>query len=200
MTEEPDEPGGEPQPSDEEPESQGDGANTAEDDSPNVDGEEIPEEERVPLSGLRDRVDAGRDGDDESPELEGEAPLSELAEDTESSTAAERSELFEEVDVGDVDAEEVWDAVVEEDAAPEELLDEGEAAQLGAVQTGAPDEHVINKRQYCQSCEYFDEPPDVGCTHEGTRILEMPENDCFRVRDCPKVGESTGELSSVIEE
>lgn len=142
-------------------------------------------EERLPLSELRERIEA------------------------EQATAAEteRSELFEEVDVGDIDAEAVWEAIVEEGVAPEEALGElgqaepAEAAELITVEPAADvDEHVIDKREYCQRCEFFSEPPEVGCTNRGTEILQLVDTDSFRVRNCPKVEAAEEELSSVVEE
>lgn len=164
--------------------------------------EVAPGEKRAPLSDLRDRVEGrgqGRIDSERDVDVEEESPLSELARDAQTSDEADSSELFEEVDVGDVDAEAVWETVVEEGEPPEEVL--GEGPEAGAARpAGAADEHVINKREYCQRCEYFSEPPDVACGHEGTDILEMPDGDRFRVRNCPKVIESEEELSSVIEE
>jgi hypothetical protein len=45
----------------------------------------------------------------------------------------------------------------------------------------------IEKRSYCQGCEYFSEPPAVACTREGTEIVAVPTVDTFRVADCPFV-------------
>lgn len=164
-------------------------------------------DEEEPLSELRERIEAERganiDGQGET-ETE-EEPLSELARESQSSTEREREELFEEVDVGEIDAEAVWDAVVEEGMPPETAL--GELSESEPAEPAEPtgpaegtNEHVINKREYCQRCEYFSEPPDATCNHEGTEILELTDNDSFRVRDCPKVAASEEELSSVIEE
>lgn len=169
------------------------------DEEPEV--EPIPEEERVPLSDLRERVEAEQ-ADREAArnvDVEDNAPLSELAREAQSGTEQERSDLFEEVEVGDVDPKAVWDAVVEEQEPPEEVL--GDAPDSGAAvePTASADEHVIEKREYCQRCEYFTEPPDVSCTNEGTEILEMTDNDHFRVRDCPKVIDTDEDLTSVIE-
>lgn len=160
------------------------------------DVDEPEAEENVPLSALRERLEAEQAAEGEVSE---EAPLSELAQESRSTTESERSELFEEVDVGDIDAEAVWDAVVEEGMPPEEALGAVSEAEP-AEPTGTPDEHVIDKREYCQRCEFFSEPPDVACTNEGTEIVELVDNDHFRVRNCPKVEASEEELSSVVEE
>ncbi|WP_435119059.1 hypothetical protein [Halolamina sp. C58] len=149
-------------------------------------------EEDLPLSGLRERVEA-------EPEDEPQGDPFETVAEAESADAAASEELFEEVDVGDLDGEEVWDAVVEGDAETEELLGEEpqvESESEPAVEpTGAPDEHVIDKREYCQRCEFFAAPPNATCTNEGTTIVELVDNDHFRVRGCPKVAADDEALS-----
>lgn len=138
-------------------------------------------DEEAPLSGLRERVEARREASEASPFA-----------DIDAEAGSDGEELFEEVDVADVDAEEVWDAVVEGEQPPEDLL-EGEPA---AAEPGpAPDEHVIDKREYCQRCEYFAAPPNATCTNEGTEIVEMLDSDQFRVRNCPKVANDDEALS-----
>ncbi|GAB7012050.1 hypothetical protein ACFQEQ_12845 [Halolamina salina] len=153
------------------------------------DGFDDPEDddEELPLAGLRERVDAERENDGEA---DRESPFETVAED-QPADAAGSDELFEEVDVSDLDGEAVWDAVVEGDAETEELL-EGESRMEADVEssvesTGVPDEHVIDKREYCQRCEFFAAPPDAVCTNEGTVIVELVDNGHFRVRGCPKV-------------
>ncbi|MBP1987873.1 hypothetical protein [Halolamina salifodinae] len=144
-------------------------------------------EEETPLSGLRERVEARREAGEAS-------PFAEI--DTEAS--AEGGELFEEVDVADVDTEEVWDAVVEGEQPPEDLLEEEPA--VDTERAPAPDEHVINKREYCQRCEFFAAPPDATCTNAGTEIVEMLDSDQFRVRNCPKVAADDEALSGFVSE
>lgn len=160
----------------------------------------ISEAERAPLSDLRARVEAEEGQFGADVDVESEAPLSDLARETQATREEEDSGLFDEVDVGDIDAEAIWDAVVEEGEPPEELLGDATEAEPVTEPSASVDEHVINKREYCQRCEYFSEPPAVSCENDGTEILEMPDNDSFRVRDCPKVKESDEELSSVVEE
>lgn len=143
-------------------------------------------EEEAPLSGLRERVEARREAGEVS-------PFAEI--DTEAS--AEGGELFEEVDVADVDAEAVWDAVVEGEQPPEDLLEEEPA---DAEPTESPDEHVVNKREYCQRCEFFAAPPDATCTNEGTEIVELLDSDQFRVRNCPKIAADDEALSGFASE
>jgi len=50
-------------------------------------------------------------------------------------------------------------------------------------------ESIVPKRSYCERCEHFSAPPEVGCTHDGTRIIEMVDRDHFRVENCPVVTE-----------
>lgn len=178
----------------EEPPADGPDTEPAEEEVAPADEDPVPEEERVPLSSLRERLEA-RDADAEG--FDDDAPLSELAREAQGSDEAERSELFEEVDIGEVDGEAVWEAVVEEGQSPDELLDEPEEPST-AEPTGAPDEHVVDKREYCQRCEFFSEPPGVACTNEGTEIVELADNDTFRVRNCPKVGADDEALRSMI--
>ncbi|CCQ34210.1 hypothetical protein HLRTI_000658 [Halorhabdus tiamatea SARL4B] len=47
----------------------------------------------------------------------------------------------------------------------------------------------VNKHSYCENCEYFSEPPDVECAHEGTDIVEFVDFETVRVADCPIVAE-----------
>ena len=151
----------------------------SEDDGP----EDHDSEEELPFSALRERVDAERESD-------GESPFDAVAE-AEQATDVDPSELFEAVDVGDVDGEAVWDAIVEGDAEAEELLGEEPRlesdAEPAVEPTGTPDEHVVDKREYCQRCEFFAAPPNATCTNEGTEIVELVDDGHFRVRDCPKV-------------
>ena len=160
-------------------------------------GGEGDDEADVPLSELRERV--GRRHDAEADE----SPLSEVAAST--PEGSEGSELFEEVDVGEIDGEAVWDAVVEGDTDPEDLLGE-EPGEMSPDEdptvepTADPDEHVVDKREYCQRCEFFSSPPATACENAGTEIVELVDNDHFRVRDCPKVAADDEALSGFASE
>lgn len=159
------------------------------DETPSEDGVADPDEE-LPLSALRERVEAQRESDTD--------PFAEVGDD-DTAADVDSAELFEEVEVGDIDGEAIWDAIVEGDADAEELL--GEEPRLESESeptvepTEAPDEHVIEKREYCQRCEFFTEPPEATCTNDGTEIVELVDNDHFRVRDCPKVAADDEALS-----
>ncbi|WP_423750678.1 hypothetical protein [Salinirarus marinus] len=125
-----------------------------------------------------------------------DAPLSELAREVrERRERLEREEEaeteddpFERVDVGDVDSEAVWEAVVEGgERADVERVGVGREPERVAAETDEGTETLVSKREYCQRCPHFTEPPEVACTHEGTEIVEVVDNDTFRVRNCPMI-------------
>ncbi|WP_435062540.1 hypothetical protein [Halobaculum sp. EA56] len=148
------------------------------------------------------------DGDLAAGGDEGDAPLGDLAREVARRRRRADDEpdpdadLFEEVDVGDLDEDELWASL------------SGEGSEAGAVAAGvagadaataaastAADavdddvgdtrpEHVLDKREYCQRCPYLSAPPAVECGHEGTDIVELVDAGHFRVRGCPMV---TGE-------
>jgi len=100
-------------------------------------------------------------------------------------------DLFDEVDVGEIDSEAVWEEVMAGETESEPGV--GGVGAAEAVETGPAvpgEEHLLEKRQYCQQCPHFADPPDVRCTHEGTHIVEVADLDRFRVRNCPMVTES----------
>lgn len=101
-------------------------------------------------------------------------PFAEL--DAGGETAVDPNEVFDRMDVDEVDVDEVWAS-----------LDEGAADATSPEEPEA--EHVVDKRTYCQRCPYFAEPPETACTHEGTSIVESLGFDEFRVRGCPMVTE-----------
>lgn len=84
---------------------------------------------------------------------------------------------FEQVDVGEVDADAVWDALTADD-------DESEPAAV------AESRYVeVSKHAYCEGCEYFSPPPDVACSHETAEIVEFVDVETVRLLDCPVVAE-----------
>jgi len=123
---------------------------------------------------------------DDGPRIDPDAPLGELAADL--AAAAEEDppedDPFEAVDVGGPDAEEAWT-----DADGESEPTTAAASVEASAVAEARDEHVVDKRAYCQRCEFFSDPPESVCTHDGTDIVEVVDADRFRVRDCPKVDE-----------
>lgn len=91
------------------------------------------------------------------------------------------------VDVnGDGDAE--GELSVGSAASDGEMFDDrtGTAPDADPVGSG---EIIVPKRSYCERCEFFSEPPAVGCSHDGTRIVQMVDREHFRVVDCPVVAE-----------
>jgi len=108
---------------------------------------------------------AGRDG-----------PLGELASGIdgrrERGTKADDA-LFDEVDVGEVDADELWSQVESDEPTVEPR--------------GNREVREVEKRKYCSQCPYFSDPPEVACSHEGTDILQQVDMEHFEVADCPVV-------------
>ncbi|SNZ18059.1 hypothetical protein SAMN06269185_3222 [Natronoarchaeum philippinense] len=133
-------------------------------------------------------VPASDDADTDLPPLPGETasdpsregPLGDLAAEVDrrrgDADPDDLDDLFTSEDVADLDVDAVWDHV--------------ESGGIDVdVTADADDEQVIEKASFCQQCEFFAEPPAVGCEHDGTEILELVDTDNFRVRNCPKVAE-----------
>ncbi len=87
------------------------------------------------------------------------------------------SDAFERMEVDELSEEDVWDAL------------DGEEGLGDVASAATPDgiDHVVNKREYCQRCPHFSEPPETACTHGDGEILEVLERNEFRVRNCPMV-------------
>lgn len=138
--------------------------------------------------------DSGSDRE-ESDGFEQDA-FAELGREMELETEDAIEDAFEQMDVGDVGDDDVWEAL-DEDAAdsfgpaagPD--ADEVSAASRATATSSVDDgvEHIVNKRSYCQQCPHFTAPPDVACTHEGTTIAEVVGFGEFRVRNCPMVSD-----------
>ena len=119
-------------------------------------------------------------------------PFADLDEEPDADLDAD--ELFVEMDVGEVDEEALW-----ADIAAEE--ERGDAVADTSLATGTETEGetaVVPKSRYCQSCEYFSEPPEISCSHEGTEIVEGVDMDSFRVRNCPVVAKRRGSNDGVL--
>ena len=109
--------------------------------------------------------------------------------------------LFTEVETTELDDGDVW-AELEESATggaaepePGPALDAGSDAREGA-DAATSGETVVRKRAYCEQCEYFSEPPEVSCSHQGTEIHELPDRTNLLVSNCPIVAER-GHVRSV---
>lgn len=141
----------------------------------------------------------------------GGAPLGELARrvgENRTRDAPGDRDPFEEVDVGDIDTEALWESLDADDASssdPDGLgaydPPEGAAERVDESATRDRDtrpEHVLDKREYCQRCPYLSAPPDVACGHDDTDIVEVVDGDRFRVRGCPMVtGEGRPDFAAV---
>jgi hypothetical protein len=148
--------------------------------------------------GAAPEADPGDREDDSATGAREDAPLSDLAERVReraaegggASEGADR-ELFEETGVPEVDSQSVWESLDEgadDEGAPGDLGLHGEAERVERDdRTAARTDYLVAKRDYCQRCEYFTDPPDVACTYDGSAIVEVTDGDHFRVRGCPKV-------------
>jgi hypothetical protein len=113
----------------------------------------------------------------------GEAPLSDLRDElSERGDVADEEfeELFEEVDVGTVDEESLWDELSETAEEPVFTADP-EAVQDADV--------TVVEKSLCHRCPHFGDPPELHCTHEGTTIDAEVDTEHFRVVDCPIVAQ-----------
>lgn len=86
-------------------------------------------------------------------------------------------DVFEEMDVSGMDPDEVWESIAD-------------AEKRGSVSQQAERTYAeVSKHRFCEQCEFFSDPPDVACSHEGTEILEFLDSETVRVVDCPVVAE-----------
>ena len=168
-------------------------------DDPTDDGDandrDEPAETGAVESGIFDEFttdDGGQDVDidvDPFEEIGGSPETGDFAEFPDVDSDLGSGDPFEEMTVEELD-DDVWEALSGDDPEP----DIGGDAQ--PVDEETPDDHVVNKRQYCQRCPHFGTPPDPVCTHEGSTIVEIVDIDRFRVRDCPIVSESGPSFAS----
>lgn len=115
-------------------------------------------------------------------------------------------DVFVEMDVDDIDEDAVWEELFEEgdgtaaetDGEPKDT-ETGAAVGIGDVDgVDATGEVVVSKERYCERCEHFSDPPAVSCTHPGTEIRELVDNERFRVYDCPIVAERRDENGQLL--
>ncbi|KAB1193755.1 hypothetical protein GJR96_10020 [Haloferax sp. MBLA0076] len=139
------------------------------------------------------------DGDQTGPEhgptddddQDAAAPLSDLAGRVEErrtqsdTTKSARDELFESVRVDELDTDDVWTSLVDADEEEEHVGVGGDAEPVDA--SDGVSDYVVPKASYCQRCEFFGDPPELVCSHEGTAIVEVVDTDHFLVRNCPMV-------------
>jgi hypothetical protein len=84
-------------------------------------------------------------------------------------------DVFEERETGDIDPDEAW-------------------ADLATTEEHGGDETErryaeVSKHSYCENCEWFSDPPETSCTHEGTEIVEFLDMETVRLLNCPVVEE-----------
>ena len=112
-------------------------------------------------------------------------PLADLAADVDARRRGDEDDLFDsafdEQPYEEVEEDSVWDAVEEEQAS--------EFGAVGEVVEAGEKTYVVSKRNFCERCRHFSEPPEVHCTHEGTEIREFPDMDHVRLYSCPIVEE-----------
>ncbi|WP_340098202.1 hypothetical protein [Salinibaculum salinum] len=86
-------------------------------------------------------------------------------------------DVFEQMDVAELDPDEVWASI-------------SEAEEEGSVTQRKERVYAeVSKHSYCEQCEFFSDPPDVRCSHDGTEIMEFLDQTTVRVVDCPVVAE-----------
>jgi hypothetical protein len=101
---------------------------------------------------------------------------------------ADAGELFEERAIADVDADRVWESILDDESSTDEPGGPCPGTDAGPERTDARERsHTVPKREYCQSCVFFSEPPAVACTHDAGTIVEVVDSERFVVRGCPVV-------------
>lgn len=157
---------------------------------PGSDGERIEADDEG--SSREEKVQAGEPDPDPEPSAgerdePAKIPLSELTDDLAEREPTETDEsLFHREGVDEVEAEAVW---------AELLMGEGdttEAFEPTGVETIGEREFQIVPTTLCHRCEFFGDPPELHCTHEGTTIHETVDMDHYRVSHCPMVTEGAG--------
>ena len=103
-----------------------------------------------------------------------ETPLADLANRVRDRDTDPSEDLFEEADVSQVDPDTVWEQLEREEPAKDDPEHE-------------PESRVVEKASYCETCEYFDAPPAMRCTHEGTEIRQLVDFEHVEVYNCPIV-------------
>lgn len=136
-------------------------------------------ERSPPLTDLADRIRTRRHEPDEGSSSTDRART---AADRESTAAGRKPTA----DIEDDHFESVESVPIDEDAVWEQLASESARDDRDEL-PGDADEAVVDKHAFCQRCEYFTDPPETACNHEGTTILEVVDRTQFRVQGCPMV-------------
>lgn len=148
-----------------------------------------------------DRDPSDRDASTESSVGKEEAPLERIAGDVRERRhrrEEDESAPFEEMDVGAVDGEDVWEDLLSAEDVNEFERAVGAGASASEVETaGLEDrtEHIVPKAHFCGRCPYLGHPPRLACENDGTEIVEVTDSEHFRVRGCPFTDRDESELS-----
>ncbi|MDY6818159.1 MAG: hypothetical protein SVG88_05795 [Halobacteriales archaeon] len=135
-----------------------------------------------------DTSDTG--GSNDSDSRERDEPLAGLAEEVEERRKHHDDtdldfEGFDEEEFTEIDSDRLW---TELERGSDEPVAVGDPIEEEPDATG--DVRVIPDRT-CHRCRFFSDPPAVHCNHEGTKILEIVDDDHFKVVDCPMVIDDT---------
>lgn len=90
--------------------------------------------------------------------------------------------VFERVDSGSTDPDQVWERITGEDDA-----EGGDDDDTPMPDDGRYSE--VSKHTFCERCEHFSPPPNVTCTHDTAEIIEFLDMETVRLLDCPVVAE-----------
>jgi hypothetical protein len=182
-------------------------ADSAEGGSSEFAGERDDGTDAEPLGDLARRLDERKEMMDSRRGESGE-PFDELNEawTGDGAVPSDVDELFEEMDVSNVDTDALWESVLDgSDAEPVDFdADDTGGADDAAQRDGRADadrewgatfepeadeqqETVVSKDSHCESCYFFSAPPEVACTYEGSEIVEIVDSERFEVRNCPVV-------------
>lgn len=121
-----------------------------------------------------DRTDSGRSSDGTVTAPESTDPLTDI--EREGDPFDNIGGAFEQMNVGDVDPERVW-----QDLASAESR--GSVGNTGRIYA------EVSKHAYCEQCPFLSDPPHIDCHHDGTEIVEFLDMETVRVVDCPVVAE-----------
>lgn len=84
---------------------------------------------------------------------------------------------FERMDTGEIDPDAIWERL-------------SEAQERGSVADAGERTYAeVSKHRFCEQCEFFSDPPEIACSHDGTEILEFVDQETVRLVDCPVVAE-----------
>ena len=149
-----------------------------------------------PLRDLADRVDERRDTEARENDSRGAFDELDDAWTGEGAVPSDADELFEEMDVANVDTEALWDSVLsDDDGDPIDFEADGVGAPAGndgswGAAFEADDEQqevIVPKNSHCESCYFFTSPPEAACTYDGSEVVEIVDSEQFLVSGCPVV-------------